>query len=84
MPKIEIYTKSFCPFCARAKQLLKQKGAEYKEYNIENNPEKAKEMEERSGRRTVPEIFIDNKHIGGSDDLYKLEAEGKLDPLLKQ
>ena len=83
MARIEIYPKAFCGYCARAKALLGQKGVEYEEYEINSIPGKRDEMLERSnGRHTVPQIFIDGQHVGGSDDLQALERSGKLDPLL--
>ncbi len=83
MAKIEIYTKAFCPYCTRAKRLLDEKGAAFDEHDITMGGPKRKEMIQRaSGRSTVPQIFIDDRHIGGSDDLAALEREGKLDPLL--
>ena len=83
MAKIEIYTKAFCPYCSRAKALLESKGAAYDEFDITMDTAKRKEMLERSGgRSTVPQIFIDGKHIGGSDDLAALDRQGGLDPLL--
>ena len=83
MTKIEIYTKFTCPFCYRAKDLLKQKGASFEEYEISMGGAKRTEMIERAnGRTTVPQIFINDNHIGGSDDLAALEAAGKLDALL--
>lgn len=83
MPRIEIYTKSFCPYCARAKKLLGDKGAPYEEYEISAGGQKREEMIQRAGgRTTVPQIFIDGRHIGGSDDLAALEREGKLDSML--
>jgi glutaredoxin 3 len=83
MPSIEIYTKSFCPYCARAKKLLQDKGAAFEEYEISAGGEKRQEMIQRAGgRTTVPQIFIDGNHVGGSDDLAALEREGKLDSLL--
>lgn len=82
MKKIEIYTKDYCPFCHRAKNLLELKGAEFVEYDISDDPEKASQMRQRAQRHTVPQIFIDDQHIGGCDDLYALETEGRLDPLL--
>ena len=83
MAKIEIYTKAFCGFCARAKSLLDSKGAEYEEYDITMGGPRRPEMLERSGgRMTVPQIFIDGRHIGGSDDLAALERAGELDALL--
>jgi glutaredoxin 3 len=83
MARVEIYTKFGCPYCARAKALLGQKGVEYEEYEINSIPGKRDEMLERSnGRHTVPQIFIDGRHVGGSDDLAALEREGRLDPML--
>lgn len=83
MARVEIYTKFGCPYCARAKALLGQKGVEYEEYEINSSPGKRDEMLERSnGRHTVPQIFIDGRHVGGSDDLAALEREGRLDPML--
>lgn len=83
MARVEIYTKFGCPYCARAKALLGQKGVEYDEYEINSIPGKRDEMLERSnGRHTVPQIFIDGRHVGGSDDLAALEREGQLDPML--
>lgn len=84
MPQVEIYTKMFCPYCARAKKLLGEKGADFEEYEISMGGEKRQEMIQRaSGRTTVPQIFIDGQHIGGSDDLAALEQQGKLDALLQ-
>ena len=83
MAKVEIYTKSFCPYCARAKALLNGKGAAFEEYEITMDAAKRAEMIQRAnGRTTVPQVFIDGRHIGGSDDLAAMEREGKLDPLL--
>ena len=83
MAKIEIYTKAFCPYCTRAKRLLDEKGAAFDEHDITMGGPRRQEMIQRaSGRSTVPQIFIDDRHIGGSDDLAALEREGKLDPLL--
>jgi glutaredoxin 3 len=80
---IEIYTKAFCGFCSRAKALLDAKGVSYEEYDITMGGPKRQEMLERSnGRYTVPQIFIDGKHIGGCDDIMALDAGGGLDPLL--
>ncbi len=84
MAKIEIYTKKICPYCQQAKQLLDKKGASYQEIAIEQDDELREQMLQRSnGRRTVPQIFIDDRHIGGCDDLYALDRSGGLDPLLK-
>jgi glutaredoxin 3 len=83
MARVELYTKFGCPYCARAKALLGQKGIEYEEYEINSIPGKRDEMLERSnGRHTVPQIFIDGRHVGGSDDLVELERTGRLDPML--
>lgn len=82
MTKIIMYTKDACPFCDRAKALLKAKGAAFTEINISNDDHVRAEMIERSGRKSVPQIFIDDQHIGGFDDIAALEADGKLDPLL--
>ncbi len=80
---IEIYSKFLCPFCSHAKRLLASKGAEYVEYDITMNRAKRTEMEERApGARTVPQIFIGGKAIGGFDDLSALEQQGKLDSML--
>lgn len=83
MAKIQIYTKAFCPYCTRAKRLLDEKGAAFDEYDITMGGPKRQEMIQRAGgRSTVPQIFIGDRHIGGSDDLAALEREGQLDPLL--
>ena len=82
MKNIEIYTKNYCPFCHRAKDLLKVKGAQFTEYDITSDPLKEKEMLERSGRTTVPEIFADGHLLGGCDDIFDLEAAGKLEEAL--
>lgn len=82
-PKVEIYTWQTCPFCIRAKALLKQKGVEFTEYSIDGDEAARRQMAQRAnGRRSLPQIFINDQHIGGCDDLYGLEAQGKLDPLL--
>jgi len=81
---ITIYTKVYCPYCVRAKALLTQKGVDFKELRIDEQPELRPEMIDRAnGRTTVPQIFINDLHIGGCDDLYALDAQGKLDPLLQ-
>ncbi len=83
MARVEIYTRQMCGFCVRAKKLLDRKGVTYDEVDITFSNALREEMLGRSeGRTTVPQIFIDGRGIGGSDDLYALEAEGKLDPLL--
>jgi glutaredoxin 3 len=81
-PEIVIYTKSWCPYCTRAKSLLAGKGVTWQEIDIEAAPERRAEMIARSGRTTVPQIFIGPRHVGGCDDLHALEAAGGLDPLL--
>ena len=80
--QIIMYTKSWCPYCERARALLKAKGVAFKEIDIESQPEQREEMIRRSGRRTVPQIFVGSRHIGGSDDIYELDAAGGLDALL--
>ncbi len=83
MTNIEIYTSPFCGYCHRAKQLLARKGVAFTEIDVMMNPERRTEMTNRAnGRQTVPQIFIDGRHIGGCDDLYALDREGGLDPLL--
>jgi glutaredoxin 3 len=84
MARIEIYTTPFCGYCARAKGLLDKKGAAYEEMDVMMDERKRTEMRERSKRSTVPQIFINGQHIGGSDELAALEQAGKLDPLLAQ
>lgn len=83
MANVEIYTKSTCPFCHRAKALLSEKGVAFQEIPIDGDAVKREEMIQRSGRTTVPQIFIDAQHIGGCDDLYALDGRQGLDPLLK-
>jgi glutaredoxin 3 len=83
MPKIEIYTKFMCPYCSRAMALLAKKGASFEEHDISmGGPLRTEMLERANGRSTVPQIFIDGRHIGGSDDLAALDRDGKLDPLL--
>jgi len=82
MAKVEMYTKAFCPFCVRAEALLKDKGVEFIKIPAAMDLDKRQEMNERSGRNTFPQIFIDNTHIGGCDDIFALERAGKLDPML--
>ncbi len=83
MARVEIYTKFMCPYCARAKKLLDEKGVKYEETEISGGGAKREEMIQRAGgRTTVPQIFIDGRHVGGSDDLAALERQGQLDPLL--
>ena len=83
MARVEIYTKMLCPYCVRAKKLLTEKGVDFEEYDITMGGPKRQEMLGRSnGRTTVPQIFIGDYHVGGSDDLHALDRDGKLDPLL--
>lgn len=83
MAQVEIYTKAWCPYCTRAMQLLSAKGVEPAEYDITmGGPKRAEMIDRAGGRTTVPQVFIDGKHIGGSDDLAALERVGGLDPLL--
>ncbi|MEZ0495107.1 glutaredoxin 3 [Sphingomonas sp. IW22] len=83
MAKVEIYTKAWCPYCTRAKRLLTEKGAEFVEHDITmGGPQRAEMIDRANGRTTVPQVFIDDRHIGGSDDLAALEAQGRLDALL--
>ncbi len=82
MPKVEIYTKSWCPYCARAKDQLDIKGVRYEEIDVTTDSFREMEMVNRSSRHTVPQIFIDDHHLGGSDDLLAAEASGRLDDLL--
>lgn len=82
MPKVEIYTTPFCPYCHAAKSLLKRKGVDYQEISV-LDPELRRAMTERAhGRRTVPQIFVGETHVGGFDDMAALDRDGRLDPLL--
>ncbi|MBU3914277.1 glutaredoxin 3, partial [bacterium] len=81
--KITVYSKEYCPFCVKAKELLKSKNVSFEEIRVDVHPEKIEEMVEKAGgKRTVPQIFIGDLHVGGCDDLYALESQGKLDELL--
>ena len=82
MPVIDMYCTNTCPYCQRAEKLLNKKGVEFNKINVEGNQAKLKEMLKRSGRNTVPQIFIDDKHIGGFDDMAELDIMDELDPLL--
>jgi len=82
VPRILMYRTPWCPYCSNAHALLKAKGVPFEEIDVEAQPEQREEMIRRSGRRTVPQIFIGERHIGGSDDLHALDAAGGLDPLL--
>lgn len=85
MANVIIYSTPVCPYCDRAKALLKKKGQEYKVIDVSIDPALREEMMQKSGgRRTVPQVFINGKHIGGFDDLYALDQRGALDSLLKE
>ena len=85
MPRVEIYTKFFCGYCARAKRLLDSKEVDYEEIDLSSDPSRRSEMIHRAhGRTTVPQIFIDGRHVGGSDDLHALDRSGRLDLLLRR
>ncbi|MDG4647045.1 glutaredoxin 3 [Roseibacterium sp. SDUM158017] len=85
MPNVEIYTSPLCGYCHAAKRLLTDKGIAYTEYDVSRAPEKRQEMLGRSsGRHTVPQIFIGERHVGGYDDMAALDRDGKLDPLLQE
>ena len=77
-----MYSTGFCPYCVRARMLLERKGVAYTDVRVDLEPELRTEMIERSGRTSVPQIFIDDFHVGGCDDMYALENQGRLDPLL--
>lgn len=82
--KVEIYTWATCPFCIRAKRLLDQKGVDYIEYGIDGDEAARRVMAQRAGgRRSVPQIFIDDRPVGGCDDIHRLDAKGELDRLLQ-
>ncbi|MGQ0661121.1 glutaredoxin 3 [Sphingosinicella sp.] len=84
MARVEIYSKAFCSFCTRAKHLLEARGASVEEYDITmGGPDRATMIQRAGGRTTVPQIFIDGRHIGGCDDLCALDARGQLEPLLR-
>ncbi|MFA5965706.1 MAG: glutaredoxin 3 [Sphingomonas sp.] len=83
MAKVEVYTKAFCPFCTRAMNLLARKGVAVDEFDITmGGPKRGEMLDRANGRTTVPQIFINGQHVGGSDDLAALDREGKLDALL--
>ncbi len=82
MKRVEIYTKSYCAYCKRAKELLRIKGVSFTEFDVTDDPVKEREMRERSGRDTVPEIFVDGRLIGGCSDLFDLDEKGELDAIL--
>jgi glutaredoxin 3 len=83
VPEITVYSGPFCPYCTKAKALLDKKNVSYEDFNVKEDSAKFDEMLSRSnGRKTIPQIFINGQHIGGCDDLYALDAAGKLDALL--
>lgn len=83
MPDILVYASKTCPYCQRARALLDKKGVHYTVLDVDQNPELWHEIAQRTGRKTVPQIFIDTHHVGGCDDLFALEQRGALDPLLR-
>ncbi len=83
MPKVQIYTKQNCPYCVRAKSLLQRKGVKYQEIDVENDEPKRVWLVEASGQRTVPQIFVDGRSLGGFTDIEALDKQGKLDPILR-
>lgn len=80
---VVVYSTTICPYCVRAKQLLKQKGVDYEDINLDKRPELRNDVMKRSGRRTVPQIWVGETHVGGFDELWALDRAGKLDPLLQ-
>lgn len=82
MPDVVMYSTGFCPYCVRARMLLERKGVNFTEIRVDLQPQQRAEMIQRSGRTSVPQIFIGEHHVGGCDDMYALESQGKLDPLL--
>jgi glutaredoxin 3 len=80
--QVVMYATRWCPYCERARQLLARKGISFEEIDIDGSPERKREMVTRSGRTSVPQIFVGSTHVGGCDDLHALEARGGLDPLL--
>jgi glutaredoxin 3 len=83
LPSVSIYVTDWCPYCRRAKNLLSSKGLTFTEINVEDEAKFRQEMISRSGRRTVPQIFFGEKHVGGCDDLFALEESGELDRLIQ-
>jgi glutaredoxin 3 len=84
MPRVLMYATAACPFCQSAERLLVAKGVQIEKIRVDLEPERRAEMMKKSGRRTVPQIWIGERHIGGCDDLYALDREGGLDPLLEK
>ena len=83
MKPVTVYSTQICPYCVRAKALLDRKHVPYTDIMVDKDPAKLAEMMQKSGRRTVPQIFVGDTHVGGCDDLYALDREGGLDPLLE-
>ncbi len=84
LARIEIYTTPFCPYCLRAKALLQQKSVDFEEHDVSSEPGARRKMQERAGgRRTVPQIFVDGRHVGDSDELASLQRSGRLDAVLQ-
>jgi glutaredoxin 3 len=83
MAQVTIYTKPYCPYCIRAVSLLQKKGVHFTEIEAAFDPDKRREMMQRAGRATYPQIFVGDRHIGGCDDMMALERDGQLDPLLQ-
>jgi glutaredoxin 3 len=83
MKPVKIYTTPICPYCMRAKRLLEKKGVRYEEIDVSGDDQARIDLAQRTGMRTVPQIFIGDYHVGGSDELHALESEGKLDALLQ-
>jgi len=84
VPEVLMYCTETCPFCQRALRLLEKKGVTPVRINVDDDPSKWEEMEKRTGRDTVPQIYIGERHVGGFDDLVELDMDGELDPLLGQ
>lgn len=84
MATVIMYSTGYCPYCRSAKALLEKKGVEYTEIRVDEDPSKRDEMIAKSGRHTVPQIFINGQHIGGCDDMYALDSRGQLDELLQK
>lgn len=82
-PDVVIYVAGWCPYCQRARGLLSKKGVQFREVDVDDDPKLREEMMTRSGRRTVPQVFIGDKHVGGCDDLFALDARGELDRLIQ-
>ncbi|KTD16704.1 glutaredoxin 3 [Legionella jordanis] len=83
MAEVIMYSTAYCPYCTKARDLLDRKGITYTDIRVDDQPDRRDEMITKSGRRTVPQIFINGQHIGGCDDMYALEEEGHLDKLLR-